>query len=247
MKHVKKIWHTCMITRKDPITKTNKHLNTYRATPHPSTGKTPAELMYGGRTFRTRLPEKQRKAPSQAVQEARNNDKQAKAKQKMYKDSKQYVRPHKLETGDQVLLSQKQSKMNPPYDPRPYTVIEVRGHQITGERNEKRVTRDAQKWKKLQTARPQTLNQEAREEDQTSSDSDIDIDLESHLQQLGQGIAEGARPEMRELREDDLPTAAEVEAPTSGATNQPTTHHDDIVLPPRRNPSRARERPSRYR
>ena len=245
MKHVKKIWHTCSITKKDPIAETNKHLNTYRATPHPSTGKTPAELMYGGRTFRTRLPEKQRKAPSQTVKEARNNDKQAKAKQKMYKDSKQYVRPHKLETGDQALLSQKQSKTNPPYDPRPYTIIEVKGHQITGQRNEKRVTRDAQKWKKLCTTRPRPLKQEASEE---SSDSDIDIDLESHLHQPGQGITEGARPEVGEQREEDpRPTAAAVEAPTSGATNQSATHHGDIVLPPRRNPPRARERPSRYR
>ena len=37
--------------------------------------------------------------------------------------------------------------MKPPYDPDPYTVTYVRGHQITAERREKVFTREAQKWK----------------------------------------------------------------------------------------------------
>ena len=49
MKHVQKIWHTCSITKKDPLAEINKRLQMFRATPHPTTGKTPAKLMYGGR------------------------------------------------------------------------------------------------------------------------------------------------------------------------------------------------------
>ena len=48
MKIIKKIWHTCTITRRDPMAEINKRLQAYRATPHPTTGKAPAELMYGG-------------------------------------------------------------------------------------------------------------------------------------------------------------------------------------------------------
>ena len=43
-----KIWHTCTITRRDAMAEINKRLQAYRATPHPTTGKAPAELMYGG-------------------------------------------------------------------------------------------------------------------------------------------------------------------------------------------------------
>ena len=63
--------------------------------------------------------------PTDAVEEARERDKQAKAKQKKYKDSRQYVRPHNLKPGDQASLAQKQTKTNPPYDPRPYKITEV--------------------------------------------------------------------------------------------------------------------------
>ena len=37
----------------------NAFQRTYRATPHTSTGKSPAELMFNGRNYRTRLPVKQ--------------------------------------------------------------------------------------------------------------------------------------------------------------------------------------------
>lgn len=39
MKHIQKIWHTCSVSKKDPIAEINKHLQMFRATPHPTTGK----------------------------------------------------------------------------------------------------------------------------------------------------------------------------------------------------------------
>ena len=44
--------------------------------------------------------------------------------------------------------------MNPPYDPPPYFVTEIRGHQITAQRDQAEKTRDAQKWKKISTKPP---------------------------------------------------------------------------------------------
>ena len=46
MKHAKKVWHTSIISHKDPTLELNKHLKMYRATPHPTTGKSPAELLF---------------------------------------------------------------------------------------------------------------------------------------------------------------------------------------------------------
>ena len=46
-----------------------------------------------------------------------------------------------------MLLKQRQTKSNPPYEPHPYRVTDIQGHQITADRDDKQVTRDAQKWK----------------------------------------------------------------------------------------------------
>ena len=69
-------------------------------------------------------------------------DTRNKVKQRKYKDNRKYVKPNNMKPGDLALLSQKQTKRNPPYEPRPYGITAVRGHQITGQRNEKQETRD---------------------------------------------------------------------------------------------------------
>ena len=81
-----------------------------------------------------------------------------KQKQKKYKDNKQYVKPHQIKIGDQVLLKQKSTKRHPPYDPDPYTVTTIRGHQITACRGSQKKTRDAQKWKKVSIRTPTNYN-----------------------------------------------------------------------------------------
>ena len=47
------------------------------------------------------------------MEKALVNDAQAKATQKKYKDAKPYVKHHRMNIGDQVLLKQQQSKSNP--------------------------------------------------------------------------------------------------------------------------------------
>ena len=56
MKHLGKIWHTSITDKKDPYMEINKHLRVTRATPHISTGKTPAEILFE-RKYITRLPD----------------------------------------------------------------------------------------------------------------------------------------------------------------------------------------------
>ena len=49
-----------------------------------------------------------------------------------------------------MLLKRKTTKRDSPYDPDPFLVTSVWGTQIQGERQGKKKTRDAQRWKKLQ-------------------------------------------------------------------------------------------------
>ena len=163
MKHCKKIWHTAIVERKNPRAEINKHLMKMRTTPHPATKKSPAELLFN-RRIRTRLPQTTPLIGERPdIIEAINEDQKAKKKQKEYKDKKAYVKPHQIEVGDSVLLKQKTTKSTPPYDPLSYTVTEVRGHQITAERDQQKRTRDAQKWKKVEIRQP-TNYQRIRQE-----------------------------------------------------------------------------------
>lgn len=152
MKHCKKIYHTAIVEKKHPVLEINKHLRVQRATPHPTTGFAPAELLFG-RKFVTRLPDLRRDPAEdrEDIKEARDNDKAAKEKQKRYKDAKRYVKPHNIKPGDEVLMERDPTKSKTPYDPKPYTVIATHGTQITGRRGSEEKTRDAQKFKKVKT------------------------------------------------------------------------------------------------
>ena len=55
MKHLKNIFHTSDITHEDPYLKLNDYFLLHRATPHPTTKKYPAELLFN-RKFYTTLP-----------------------------------------------------------------------------------------------------------------------------------------------------------------------------------------------
>ena len=55
MKHCKNVWHTAIIGNKDPKMQLQRHLKMYRVTPHLTTGRIPAELLFA-RKLRTKLP-----------------------------------------------------------------------------------------------------------------------------------------------------------------------------------------------
>ena len=72
------------------------------------------------------------------------------------------MKPHTIKEGDTVLLQQKKSKQNPPFDPQHYTVVNVQGHQIEASRDGRRKTRDAKMWKKVEL-KPKTNYNNIRE------------------------------------------------------------------------------------
>ena len=133
----------------------NSMLRTYRGTIHPTTGKSPASLVYN-RPFRLRIPDIRSKLSDTRtdIKEALEREVHQKAKQKFYKDNNRNVRPHSIQVGDRVLLAQKTTKRNPPFNPKALVVTEVRGHQIKASNDSITRGRDAQKFKLIHTVPP---------------------------------------------------------------------------------------------
>ena len=138
--------------REEPHRRLNNYLTQFRATPHGTMRKSPAELLFG-RKFGTKLPNL-RTNPAKArkdIMEAKEDDKMAKAKMKKYKDASRHVREHGIKVGDLVIAKRKVTKHDLAYNPKPYKVVATYGTQIKGMQEDgKYKTRDSQKWKQLQ-------------------------------------------------------------------------------------------------
>ena len=135
MRHLKKIFYMARVEQEDPYLKINDYLMQFRATPHATMKKCPAELLFN-RKFVTKLPDL-RTNPAKGrrdIVETREADGQAKAKMKEYKDDSREVKEHKIKVGDLVIAKRKVTKHDSVYDPDPYKVIATYSTQIKGER-----------------------------------------------------------------------------------------------------------------
>jgi hypothetical protein len=79
----------------------------YRATPHQTTGKPPAEFMFPNRNFKTNVQTMKPVTPYHHDKEVREYDQKKKQGMKRYADSKRYVKDHKVQIGDFVLVPQR--------------------------------------------------------------------------------------------------------------------------------------------
>ena len=160
MKNLSKVWKIAKVENKCPRQELYKFLRHYRATPHTTTDKAPAEILFN-RPYKGRVPVYRPETPAQD-DDIRKKDDQAKQLQKHYKDRKSNVRPHNMKVGDSVLLMNRQTKgsTRTPYDPDPYRVTNIRGHQITAARRGATRVRDAKKFKKVEVrANPRYVRQ----------------------------------------------------------------------------------------
>ena len=105
----------------------------YRNMPHPSTGKSPAELMIR-RQIRTRLPIMMKPTTEEIDKEAKMRDIETREKRKTRFDKTKHAKEEKIAKGDKVLVKQQKTSIKPPYDPKPYVVTGVVGTQITATR-----------------------------------------------------------------------------------------------------------------
>ena len=95
-----------------------------------------------------------------------------------YKDNKPYAKHHSIVLGDKIFLKQQSTKSRPPFDPSPYQVVSINGHQITATRDDRTVTRNAQKWKFYRT--PERLETEERIENKRTLFDELEL---AHLRE----------------------------------------------------------------
>ena len=138
MKTLNKAIQTANVEGTPTMRVANEFLRNYRATPHTTTGRTPAELLLK-RPVRTRLPEY---IPVEQDHQLRARDAEQKAKIKRYADNKQTT-SSTIEVGDMVLVLQNhRNKATPPFDPIPYVVERTCGTQVTARRPGHLITRN---------------------------------------------------------------------------------------------------------
>jgi hypothetical protein len=117
-----------------------RFLRNYRATPHASTDKTPAELLFG-RKMRIKLPEV---SPTVTDSDLKCKDATAKRKMKEYTDDRNNAKPATFQIGDDVLVRQrKRNKFSSYNNPIPYHIVAIKGSMITAENAKHKITRNS--------------------------------------------------------------------------------------------------------
>ena len=111
----------------------NKFLLAYRSTPHSTTGKSPAELLFR-RVLNTKMPELSGLDDEEADMSdhgARDRNTEKKQANKDYVDKKFHAKECDVQEGDLVLLEQKrQNKLSSSNEKQPYEVMTRYGDQV---------------------------------------------------------------------------------------------------------------------
>lgn len=130
-------------------------LRNYHATPHCSTKKSPAEVLFG-RPLRTKLPEFYPKQPS-CDDTFRHADAAAKTKMKWHADMKYRAKSSNLKVDDIILCrQQKKGNLCSDFEPQPYKVISVKGPMITALSGTRKITRNSSHFKVLCSSKSHT-------------------------------------------------------------------------------------------
>ena len=105
-----------------------KYLTVYRSLPHPTTGVSPAELLFG-RKICTKPPEL---SDVHVEHEVRDRDSEQKSKCKAYADARRNASySDVLPFIDQVLVQQeKRNKFSTPFNPNPFMVVSKHGNSL---------------------------------------------------------------------------------------------------------------------
>ena len=110
----------------------NMFLLAYWSTPHSTTEKSPAELLFR-RRLTTKLPELvdvEDEEIEVSDQGGRDRDTQRKQSNKDYVDKKSHARNRVVREGDTVLLEKKENKLSPSYEKEAYEVTSRYGRQV---------------------------------------------------------------------------------------------------------------------
>ena len=109
---INKVIRTSAIERKCWKQELFKFLRNYRATPHVTTGKCPADILFQSRTYRVRLPELS--TFQKDDKEIRERDAKKKSQAKQYADRKRYVKPSRSMILDHIQWLRKKRRWSQP-------------------------------------------------------------------------------------------------------------------------------------
>ena len=150
MRVLKKLYQISKLTGSNFKQEVYRFLRAYRATPHCTTKIAPADLMYPGRKFRTRLPIGV--IPREHnFEELFQKDLEKKMQMKEYADNKRYVKPSDIQVGDSVLVRRETiNKSTPAYETEPLQVQYRKGSRVVAKRSDgSSITRTTAHFKKV--------------------------------------------------------------------------------------------------
>ena len=146
MKSLGKTIRTAVVERRDWKKALDEFLLSYRATPHPSTGASPAAVMFPGRRYKTKLPACPTQIDPNTIQS--HFDKQQSAS-KAYTDNRRNAIEPRLKVGDNVLVRQsRRNKFTTPFYPDPLEVTKIKGSMVTAS-GKNNITRNHSHFKKI--------------------------------------------------------------------------------------------------
>ena len=131
-KNIAKTVQTAIVEKRNWRKELIVFLRNYRVTPHQTTSKSPVELIFPNRNFKTKVPMIKSVIPCHYDKKVREQDKKRKQMMKLYADSKRYVKEHRVKIGDPVLVPQRKiNKFTSPFRSKKYREIRVKGSMIT--------------------------------------------------------------------------------------------------------------------
>ena len=117
--------------------------------------------------------------PSNKHKLVRRNDRDSKAKAKIYYDKRQHTKPSDIKEGDLVLVKQeRKNKLTSKFDPKIYRVIEIRGTKAIAERQDHQITQNISFFKKFYNCFDPTVDSETDEDDTIQADNNIQNETE---------------------------------------------------------------------
>jgi len=150
MRVLKKLYHISKLTGSNFKQEVYQFLHAYRATPRCTTKIAPADLMYPGRKFRTKLPIGVIPCEHN-FEELFQRDLKKKMQMKGYANNKRYVKPSDIRVGDSVLVRKEAiNKATPAYEAEPLRVQCGKGTRVVAKRPDgSSITRTTAHFKKV--------------------------------------------------------------------------------------------------
>ncbi|XP_055609554.1 uncharacterized protein K02A2.6-like [Uranotaenia lowii] len=175
-----------------------KFLLTYRAASHSTTGRSPAELLFG-RKIRTKLP---LMVSSRDDEELRDRDAMVKQKGKEYSDKHRNAQESEVSVGDRVLMKRfkKDNKLSTPFSNEEYVVLTKTGSDTTVKStvSGKEYRRNTSHLKKI----PKRMDKEAHDDGTTERTSMMRTSAETDDPGAADHVNTNAEHERKRMRKE---------------------------------------------